>query len=207
MRFLPTVQPSIGAIETQHRLLWDCYVQRVCPLPGWDGVWWEKRETECIVTPCSEPKGDRTRSQNSGLKGNYPHPRAQGYSGLFSRTEERSSALIDVRFSNAGRTKGDKDSAMSFNRTRRARVRYSSQTIIQIISALFVSKKKRTVKDAKISCFLCSCVIQSDYYVCLFNSTFHCGTWRMLICSVRRHLPPSLSDCALQLGPLGNSCG
>lgn len=59
---------------------------------------------------------------------------------------------------------------------------------------------KRTKKKKRNSAIL------SDN-MCLSNSTFHCGTWRMLICSAQRHLPPSLGDCALQLGPLGNSCG
>lgn len=43
--------------------------------------------------------------------------------------------------------------------------------------------------------------------MCLPNSTFHRGTWRMLNCSVQHHLPPSLCDRALQLSPLGNSAG
>lgn len=85
--FFPQSYQRSVVMEMQQCLHGVHYVYTVC-VPPPRALWrlMGEKETECIVTPCSEPMGDGPSQNLGGLKGNYPHPQARGYSRLFRRT-------------------------------------------------------------------------------------------------------------------------
>lgn len=70
-----------------------------------------EKETECIVTPHSVPKGGWTWSQNSvGLTGIYHNPQARGYSAKVFHPHTTGTAVstYNLRFNKAGGKKREK---------------------------------------------------------------------------------------------------
>lgn len=157
--FLPTVTEyhwEWGAVIEATMLLGKYCVQHVCvfsPREAWRLM--GEKETECIVTPCREPKGGWTRSQNlGGVRGNYPHPQA---CRCFQHPIRRGSPVLIDKHSKIQQwnKKGSKAIAVCFNKF----MCFIAWVIIRYNSCSCSSRRqfifwKSKIKRAKKSCRL-----------------------------------------------------